>query len=550
MRRLLPLFFLFVSCVSSSLPEVTPARPALRATGTAQRVVLLSFDGLGADALARQTGLTSFEHLATHGASGRVIPVNPTVTSSTHTAILTGADPQRSGIVSNRYHSPGTPIDAIARGMITDIDVETLVEAARRQGKRVGAVPFPTIDTRNARRTADFGMVWTEPLTPSRLIRLSRADFRREWVPPTWTDRPQRRRSFSPVMRARIEWSVSKTTRTDVDVVAYDTTDDRVANYDTYLIEAGELEITPDAKGWFPISTRSADGLHGSWSKILPSRSLDLSIYWGSISRTNAYPESFRAILDEEAGFWPGIPDDRAPIDPQLYAEQLVRLADFHTRAQTATLRRMDFDLLLAYQPEMDQAMHKFMGVPEGELVVRAAFLAANRAVAEIGSRLDVSRDALIITADHGFVPTVRDVRLNRMLIEAGLAGRWRAYVSGSVAHLYRFSGPDDADSVVALLNASGLFERVEKKTAAMHRHSGDVIAYAQPDIDLTPSDEAPVVGAPTSRGHHGGLNTNRELHPAFFAAGAGVPKGPLGEIPQTAIAGFVSQLLGITPPE
>src|SRR5690242_14202883 len=105
MRRLLPFFFLLGSCVASPNPEVTPSPPALRATGSAQRVVLISFDGLGADALARQTGLTAFEHLAAHGASGRVIPVNPTVTSSTHTAILTGADPQRSGIVSNRYHA-------------------------------------------------------------------------------------------------------------------------------------------------------------------------------------------------------------------------------------------------------------------------------------------------------------------------------------------------------------------------------------------------------------------------------------------------------------
>lgn len=549
MRRLVLFLFLFVSCIPPAGPEVTPTQSRLAATATARRVVLVSLDGLGADALARQTDLTAFDHLATHGASGRVIPVSPTVTSSTHAAILTGADPQRTGVVSNWYHVPGTPLEAVARGMTTDLDVETLVEAARRQGKRVGAVSFPTVDARNARRTADFGLVWTEPLTPSRVLRLSRTDFRREWVPPTWTDRPQRRRSFSPVMRARIEWSVPNTTRADVDVVAYDTTDDRVANYDTYLIEAGELEIVPDARGWFPISTRTADGLYGSWSTILPSRSLDLSIYWGSISRTNAYPASFRALLDEEAGFWPGSPDDREPIDPEIYADQLVRLADFHTRAQTVTLEKLDFDLLLAYQPEIDEALHKFMGTPEGEAVIRAAFVAANRAVAEIGSRLDVSRDALIVTGDHGLVPTLREVRPNRMLNEAGLRGRWRAYVSGSVAHLYRYTGADDSDAVVALLNASGHFERIEKKTPAMHRNSGDIVAYAKPEIELSPSDEAPVVARPSSRGHHGGLNTHRELHPPFFAAGAGVPKGPVGEIQQTEIARFVAQLLGITPP-
>src|SRR4051794_39082706 len=134
MRRLL-LLVLFVSCTSAPSPRVAPtAPPKLTATGTAQRVVLISFDGLGADALAGQTDLPAFEHLATYGASARVIPVNPTLTSSTHTSLLTGADPQRTGVVSNRFHLPGTPVDTIARGMQTDVDVETLVEAARRQG--------------------------------------------------------------------------------------------------------------------------------------------------------------------------------------------------------------------------------------------------------------------------------------------------------------------------------------------------------------------------------------------------------------------------------
>src|SRR6187397_944997 len=114
MRRLL-LLLVFISCAPPPKPpEVTPAHPALTATGTAQRVVLISFDGMGADALASQTGLAAFEHVATHGAIGRVIPVNPTVTSSTHTSILTGAIPERTGVVSNRYHAPGTPMEAIA----------------------------------------------------------------------------------------------------------------------------------------------------------------------------------------------------------------------------------------------------------------------------------------------------------------------------------------------------------------------------------------------------------------------------------------------------
>jgi hypothetical protein len=550
-RPFLLLFLAIAACAPVPRPvpvAAPPPPPRLTATATAQRVVLMSFDGLGADALSRQSGLPAFEHLAAHGAIGRVIPVNPTVTSTTHVSMLTGADPQRTGIVSNRFHLAGTPIDEITKGMQADIDVETLVEAARRQGKRVGAVSYPSVDARNARRSADFGLVWTDPLIPTRTVTLTRDDFKREWVPPTWTARPQRRQSFSPVVRARIEWSVPRTTRTDADVVAYDTTDDRIENYDTYFVEQGERETVPDARGWFAISVQTPEGLYGSWSRFVRTASLDVTLYWGAISHTNAYPESFRAMLDDEAGFWPGSPDENGA-DAQTFIEQLQRLSDFYTRAQTLSIERMPFDLLLAYQPTVDAAMHAYLGTAGGEPVIRAAFVAADHAVAGVGALLDVSRDALIVTGDHGLVPTLREVRPNRILAEAGLASRWRAYVSGSVAHLYRFSGDDDSEAIVTLLNGSGLFERVEKKSAASHRNSGDVIAYAQPDVDLSPSPDAPVVANKNAGGHHGGLNTHPELHPAFLASGAGVPSGALGEIAQTSIARFVAQLLGIAPP-
>lgn len=547
MRRLLPLFLLalFACAPAAPPPQAAPPRPQFAATATARRVVLLSFDGLGADALARQTNLPAFERLAREGASGRVINVNPTLTMPTHVAMLTGADPQRTGVVSNRFHLAGRPVEEVARGMDTDSDVETLIEAARRQGKRVGAVSYPTIDNRSPRRTADFGLAWTIPLTRARLVTLSRTDFKREWVPPTWTDRPQKRRSFSPIMRARIEWSASHT-RVDVDVVAYDTTNDARENYDAYFVEADERELAPDAHGWFSISRQTTAGLLGSWSKIVSATStLDLTLYWGSINRSDAWPDSFRARLDREVGFWPGSPEEELAVDAATFIEQLDRLSDFYTRAQTVTIAQETFDLLLLYHPEVDQAAHEYLGAPGGEAVARAAFEAADRAVAAIAEALD-DVDALVVTGDHGLVPIEREVRVNTLLAEHGFAPRWRAYTSGAFAQLYNFSSEDDADAVVAMLNATGQFERIEKKTAASHRNAGDLSAWGFPNVALSPMNESPAIVTPKAGGQHGGLNTHRELHPPLFAIGAGVPAGNLGEIPQTSIAGFVGSLLGI----
>lgn len=543
MRYLLLLTLLVLSCARSApAPQTAPQQPQFVPTGIAQRVVLLSFDGLGADALARQKNLPAFAQLAREGASARIINVNPTLTAPTHVSILTGADPQRSGIVSNRFHLPGTPADEEARGLNVDPDVETLVEAARRQGKRVGVVSFPTIDNRSPRRSADFGMAWGMPIMPSRLAELTGADFRREWVPPTWTERPQRRRSFSPIMRARVEWSVPRVTRIDVDIVAYDTTDDRTANYDTYFIETGEREF--DARDWFPISQRTSTGLHGSWSKVLRTTpSLDVTIYWGPVSRNQAWPESFRELLDEHAGFWPGAPEEELEVEPEVFVEQLDRLAAYYTRAQTLAIERMPFDLLLAYQPQIDQASHQYLGTPDADRVIGAAFAAADRGVAAISDALD-PEDALVVTGDHGLVAIEREVLMNRLLAEHGFAPRWRAFSSGALAHLYRFSGPDDSDAVVNMLTATGHFETIEKKSATSHRNSGDVIVTAHPGIALSSADEPE-----HPRGHHGALNAHRELHPVLFAYGTGVTPGPLGEVSQTRIARYVAGLLGISPP-
>lgn len=504
----------------------------------------MSFDGLGADALARQTGLTAFERLARDGTSARVIPVNPTLTAVTHMSMLTGADPQKHGIVSNRFHIAGTPPEQTAHGIMTEPDVETLVEAARRQGKRVGTVPFPNVDARSPRRTADFGLVWTTSLTKGQVLKLTRAEFRREWVPPGWTARPQRRTSFSSIMRARMEWNISPQIRADVDVVAYDTTDDRTENYDVYAVESDDRELGIDARGWFAIMKDQ----HGSWSKILTADpSLGVTIYWGPISRTNAYPQSYRSMLDGEVGFWPGEPDDDADIDAQTFAEQMERLADFLTRAQTLTIRRMEFDLLLAYQPIVDEAMHNFLGHDDG--VIRRAFAAADRALGAVGAELDANRDALIVTGDHGLVAIERQVRLGRWLADNGFAPRWRVFVANHVAHFYRFEGADDSDALASALAATGHFERVEKKSDAFHRHSGDVMAVSYPPITLSTSSTEPVVDEPDAYGHHGALNTHRELHTVLFAGGTGVPRGNVGEVSQTKIARFVAELLGIAPP-
>jgi predicted AlkP superfamily pyrophosphatase or phosphodiesterase len=588
MKRFLAalLFTLATTCSTSpaSPPHSTPPQPRLTATSHAQRVILVSFDGLSADDL-QQFPAPAFAAMAAHVT--RVIPVSPTVTTTTHTAILTGAPPEKSGIVANQFHIAGTPVGRTALGMDAEVTVDTLIDAAHRAGKRVGCMTFPTVDAKTPRRSADWGLLWPHPVSRPRIIHITRSDFHSEWMPDGWGAPAPKHPSFSPVMRARIEWSVPQHTPESIDIVAYDTTDDHVSDYDLLYTEHGGTETRLNGSRWFSVSSRLDGSLFGSWSKVLafqPSLA-SMTIYEGEITRNEGYPESFVRMIDDEIGFWPGFPDEagvRAAmrggegIDADVFIEQSDRLSEFFTRATLLAMRRMPFDLLLGYQPIIDQAEHQFrmvlptqlhsttQNLAAAERVRRAAYAAFDRAVAAMTGAIDPARDAIVITGDHGLAAVDTEVRVNQLLVDWGLASvtggalsestHWAAYATGNVATLYRFSPPDDSDALAKKLAAlqspegSPVFERIDRKTPASHRNAGDLTAYSYPRFAVSPAlGEA--FTKPATYGQHGGLNSHHEFQTALGASGAGVSAATIPVMPQTRIARFICDLLGIAPP-
>src|ERR1041384_1866435 len=104
-RAVAVVFVVLAACATPAPPPPVPApprtvEPYFASTGVARGVVLFSFDGLGADEVAR-FGAPAFEQMPARVA--RVIPIEPTATSSTLAAILTGDTPQKTGIVSKLY---------------------------------------------------------------------------------------------------------------------------------------------------------------------------------------------------------------------------------------------------------------------------------------------------------------------------------------------------------------------------------------------------------------------------------------------------------------
>jgi predicted AlkP superfamily pyrophosphatase or phosphodiesterase len=122
---------------------------ASRAQGKAKRVIVISLDGLDARYLSGRDEyglkIPNLRRLMAEGVAAKgVVSVFPSVTYPAHTTIVTGAYPARHGIYGNEVLEP--PVGAARREwnwFARDIRAETLWDAARKRGLKVGMVSWP-----------------------------------------------------------------------------------------------------------------------------------------------------------------------------------------------------------------------------------------------------------------------------------------------------------------------------------------------------------------------------------------------------------------------
>jgi predicted AlkP superfamily pyrophosphatase or phosphodiesterase len=523
-----------------------------------------------------------FRRIAERGFfAGRSVPPTPSLTAVAHATIATGALPQDTGIVSNTMLDRSRAFPATISGFDAPLRAETLWQAARRQGRRVGVMQFPFADGKAPARTADWAMNYVnEKITPGRLETVDASSWKASPAPAAG--------SFSPERRLAVAFG--RPTHT-VTFVAVDRTDDGRVNYDQLRVEpeaGAPSEVTPG--DWFPAEVRGEGGRAGAWCKLV-SLSPDLSraeIYLGAIYRSAGYPEDWRRTLDERIGFWPGPPDHALfgarSRHPEAFFEQAQRMADFLTRLDLTAIARADWDLLLLYQPEVDEVEHEFFladSRQDGYTAERSARYQelVDRAYALADAELDriaralSSEDTLFVVSDHGMTAAWADVSLNEILRQGGflrLTGDGKvdpsssavAVPSGGIAHVYlnpgapggtlegieklladfRIGGESPWDRVVTRGHASALGLDAPE--------SGDLIVLAKPGYAFETRIRPGIAAEePLEIGRHGYRDVYPDLDAAFLAAGPGIAPGRAAEINTWDIAARVARALGIEPP-
>ena len=584
-----------------------------------RRAVLVSFDGAGGLERRRQADAGSFgpdgfaKAERTGFSADRLVVVTPSLTAVSHASLSTGAPPESTGIVSNYYLPAGRAIGERVSGFDATPEVETLWEAAARQGKRVASLSWPGVASGDPRRRVALGFLWVEPRTRSFVVRAG-ASTREE----TAIALPLGVRSYSPPRSLAVRSPHGEDDRTALDGFGFalvDGTDDGQRNYDSLVVVSrdGELVARVRPSGWFALSERRAedrgdeDVLLGRWCRLI-ALSPDLStvsLYVGGLARTEGWPADFRRTIDRDAGFWPGGPDPlllrETPPDRRGFVEQASRFSRFLVAAVEVADRRGDWDLLLSYQPILDEAQHVLLppataggaGASERAQLDAAALRDVWRVADEAAAaymRFSPRGDVLLVS-DHGMRPIRRLLNVAELLrqkgwLRADATGKGRPRVaadspvdvsaSGGAAFValnragerpggVLAPGPAAAlleeirDTLRAAKDAEGepLFETVatRQEAAALgldHPNAGDLVLIARGGTSLraslSPAPDAPLFTTSDLVGQHG-YGPDAELDGIFFHVGEGVAPERTGTFSELDVARRIAGRLGIAPP-
>ncbi len=404
-----------------------------------------------------------------------MVPIAESMTAPSHTAMFTGTYPERNGIVSNTFLAPGDPISRSTDGFEAPIEVETLWQAAQRQGKRVFCVAAVGANIESPGRRCDLTLAYGHSQGRPAMVKLAPAG--EDWT--TGSERFEHPQPLAPppadasVPLAAVEGSAPLAFRLDDDSVlplhalALDTTFDQRRAFDTVLLDF-DTELANGyaarlAEGrWAPVWLSRQPGL-GAWVRLM-NLSPDAStatLYLGAPGGQRSEPPDFVATLNQQSGPWPEGPDDtrvlRGEIPEEMWRQQAERLS---TRLSVATLMAMqeaEWDLLLTYLPVIDETQHTFLlrdprqdGYDAEQGARRARFNGHVEWAYRLADRLlrewmDAAPPGtnFVVVSDHGVIPTHSLLLLNNALAEAGFritgddTAEVRAYTSGSTAHIY-----------------------------------------------------------------------------------------------------------------
>jgi Type I phosphodiesterase / nucleotide pyrophosphatase len=477
------------------------------------RVALLTFDGASdsyLDQLVMDGELSPGGFFAQSRQNGYVAdqltPINIANTGPSHAALFSGATPAVSGYVGQNF---ATPADALPKGadVFTYVSpAETLVAAARRQGKRTACLAAPGFDGRTPNYTCDYLLNFVQGREESTVVQFFpfAEESQSQTAPGSFGTAamilaPKAGKNPLPVPLAEkglvflVSYSDAGENR------KYDTLSFRYPDGKVQIVEPGRI---------YPFNWIE-DGLKGTtalWLNRLDPQSGEVELYWGQSYFTVANEAMHRAVIDK-LGPWPGTLDARGLHAGRINEEGFDALneyqAKYHIAALGLLLQQKDWDLFLGYLPYLDTVQHKYLVSSPRQLdhidkgaryaaKIKDAYANLDRWMGSLARTSEAAATNFIVASDHGMVPT------HTLLTISSLIESWGykvygdrpeigVYTSGASAHIY-VNGDDRPGGYINQKRKTEILADLQARFQAFRSATNDtVFAAVRKRDDLAP---------------------------------------------------------------
>ncbi len=594
------------ACTATGTPTPEPAPTHTPAPPPRPHIMVLSLGGAPddwVDGYLEDGTMPNLAALAQRGArAGYAQTIDPSLTAASHVSIATGAYPNYTGQVADRFHVPKNPIDRPTNGFDEpEMQVEPVWRTAMRHGQTTATIFWPGTSLEVRDRLADYTVAYGTREVHSAL----------HVITPTaasgWPGAPD---SHTTLLEATLHIRANEGALvTTLHLLAADSTDDQQQNYDTFFLcrqkEVGGDCATLGVGEWAPLLVRPRL-FGGGYFKLLSATSERIEMFQTAIWYNRARPVELLREINGRFGFFPPEPDAQAFEQGWITAEDYWKMAERQTRWLCDVIQYVwaEYrpDLSFAWLGMADAVGRRFLMVDERQFnyheetarayaeYVRAAYALEDQCLGQILGSVLLGRDSIFVISDHGMAPIHTQVYVNTILEDAGLLrysegsshaidlanSRAVAFASGAAVNVYvnlnvpgqlgavpmEDYGAVQTEIVEALQGAVGadgepIFQRVlrAEELWALHLdspNSGDVFAQAAHGYTLTDWPGSPDVLEPAPHyGEQGYDSTWPEMRAILLAAGYGIRSGvQLPAVHLLDLAPTVASLLDVRPHE
>lgn len=466
-----------------------------------RRVALLTFDGASdsyLDQLMTEGNLDRDGFFLQSRRKGYVAeqltPINIANTGPSHAAIFSGATPAVSGYVGQNF---ATPKDVLPKG--ADVfayvsEAETIVSAARRQGKRTACLAAPGFDGRTPNYSCDYLLNFVQGTQESMVI-----DFLPKGEESQKQTAPGQFGTGAKILAPRQDNGMLPAALTDgrIAFLVADRNPDDARNFDTLSIRYSDGRIETIKPGQIHPLHWIEDGLKGTtalWLNSLDPQNGQVQIYWGQPYFTIANEAMHRMVIDK-LGPWPGTLDARGLHAGRISEEGFDALneyqAKYHIDALELLLEQQDWDLFLGYLPYLDTVQHKYLVSADRQIdhadkgeryaeKIKQAYRKLDRWMGAVVQRSVAAGTNFIVASDHGMVPT------HSLLTITSLVEGWgyrvggerpeiAIYTSGASAHIY-INGDDRPGGFIDQARKGEILADLEKRFRALQSPSNETV--------------------------------------------------------------------------